>query len=65
MTPRENLNPPDSSDRDDPPDLIEDNKPEDALKRTDPDKPLLDQQNPESGVSEISRPDNPDTRSPY
>lgn len=66
MTQRDRTKPPGPADVDDPPNYIEANAPEDALNDTDPERSLVDKQNPDAGIKqEISEPDTPRTRSPY
>ena len=66
MNQRDRFKPHDSSDVDDPPNYVEANAPEDALSDTDPDKSIVDHQNPDAGIKqEVSEPDTPATRSPY
>lgn len=66
MIPREGMKPPGPADVDDPPDFIEANAPEDALSDTDPERSIVDRQNPDAGIKqEVSEPDTPHTRSPY
>lgn len=66
MIPRETRKPPGPADVDDPPDFIEANAPEDALNDTDPERSIVDRQNPDAGIKqEVSEPDTPHTRSPY
>jgi hypothetical protein len=66
MTQRDSFKPHGPSDVDDPPDFIEANAPEDALNDTDPERSIVDKQNPDAGIKqEVSEPDTPRTRSPY
>jgi hypothetical protein len=65
MLPRERLTPRDPSDTDDPPNYIEGNDPEDALADTDPDRSILDEQNPDAHIKQVREPNNPRTHSPH
>jgi hypothetical protein len=66
MTQRDRMKPLGPADVDDPPDFIEANAPEDALNDTDPERSIVDKQNPDAGIKqEVSEPDTPRTRSPY
>ncbi|HEY0960831.1 MAG TPA: hypothetical protein VGE69_00565 [Pseudomonadales bacterium] len=66
MTQRDSMKPPGPADVDDPPDFIEANAPEDALNDTDPERSIVDRQNPDAGIKqEVSEPDTTRRRSPY
>lgn len=64
MTQRDRINPPGPSATDEPPDYIERNRPEDAIADTDPDRSLLDKQDPDAGIKEIREPNRADRHSP-